>query len=218
MIVSPTLACGDILSLSSTLTTLQDAGISRLHLDMMDAHYVPNLCFSFDVIEAIAKDFPDFEMDIHLMTDRPEFFIERLSKLKPYAISIHPQTVTDIKSTFSSLKESGIKVGIVLSPQESLEKSSSLLKYCDQLTIMGVTPGFSGQSFLEDTYEKIRESVKIRNNGNLSFDLEVDGGVDAEIAVRCKQLGVDIVVAGAMAIFHTGDLLSATKKIMAICA
>lgn len=201
MKINPTLACADPLRLLEEIEILRRASIDIIHIDVMDGHYVPNLCFSYDTIHSIARKWPDMFLDIHLMVDDVAGAIERLSFMKNGSISFHPSTTRMPIRFLKECRNRGLQAGIVLNPSESVSSISELLPYTDMVTLMGVEPGFSGQQFLENTYNKVSELHDFLTHLGKHIIIQVDGGVDCPIAQKCGSLGVDMVVAGALAIY-----------------
>lgn len=218
MIVNPTIACADLLNLKRDIDILADEGIGIIHIDIMDGHYVPNLCFSFDAVEQISANYPNIRLDIHIMSDLTVQFCERLVKIRPHCISFHPSTVRDPGSLIRYLHENGIKAGIAIEPDESAEKYSDLYASADLVLIMCVKPGFSGQSLIPSAYGTISRVNSLRKSNGFDFLIEVDGGISRENVSRCAVNGADIAVAGAMAIFNqTSDLGTCCAEMKRIC-
>lgn len=209
-LINPTLACGNRLNLKEDLDTLVKLGNRIVHIDVMDGNYVPNLCFDLDTIRQIKEQYP-FVMDVHLMVLNPQDYIEKLAKIGVEYVSFHLGSVDTPIRIINAIREKCMKAGIVLNPYQRPEDLEYILPFIDYVVVMGVEPGFSGQTFLETTYEKIEKLSKMREKAKLQFLIEVDGGIHSENGKHCIKNGADILVAGAFAVFQ-GNLEKDYKK------
>ena len=203
LIINPTIACAKRLQLKDELDTLKELGNKIIHIDVMDGNYVPNLCFDLDTIKEIKENY-SFIMDVHLMVTNPQDYIEKLGKLGIDYVSIHLDVTHTPIRLLKLIKEHNMKAGIVLNPCQRVEELKHVLEYVDYVVVMGVEPGFSGQSFLEATYGKIEKLQKIKNECELDFLIEVDGGINIENGNKCIKKGANILIAGAFAVFQGG--------------
>lgn len=204
ILINPTLACADRLNLDKELSKLSELGNKIIHIDIMDGHYVPNLCFDLPIINRV-KDNYDFLLDVHLMVTNPEDYIDELATAGAEFVSFHLDATSFPIRLLKLIRSKGMKPGIVLNPAQNIDSLELLLEYLDYIVVMSVEPGFSGQSFIENAYEKVRRLSTIRAKGKLKFFIEVDGGIDEVNGKKCKELGADSLVAGVFAIFK-GDL------------
>lgn len=209
-LINPTLACGNRLNLKGDLDTLVKLGNRIVHIDVMDGNYVPNLCFDLDTIRQIKEQYP-FVMDVHLMVLNPQDYIEKLAKIGVEYVSFHLGSVDTPIRIIETIRQKNMKAGIVLNPYQRPEDLEYILPFIDYVVVMGVEPGFSGQTFLKTTYEKIEKLSKMREKANLQFLIEVDGGIHSENGKYCIKNGADILVAGAFAVFQ-GNLEKDYKK------
>ena len=200
MLINPTLACADRLNLARDLDTLAGLGTRILHMDIMDGHYVPNFCFDIDTIAAVAG-YSQIPLDVHMMTDDPEHWLERLAPMKPRFLSFHVETVGSPFRMADKIRRIGSEPGIVLNPSDRVENIAALLPRLALIQVMGVEPGFAGQSFMEHTLNQVKLLHRLRQENGFSYVISVDGGVNLTVARQCKVAGADIVVAGALAIF-----------------
>lgn len=206
MIINPSLACADRLRLAEEMDVLASGGISLFHIDIMDNHYVPNLCFDYDTVEAIFK-YIDIPLDVHLMVDAPAAAVERLASIRPAYISFHPTTTMSPFRLFRQIRRQEAKPGILINPAQRAEDFLQLLPEVDLVTVMSVEPGFAGQSFMPHTLETISALADFRKRKGLGFSISVDGGVNAEVGRRCLSRGADILVTGALTLWGQGKPL-----------
>ncbi len=204
LLINPTLACGNFLNCRENLDILVKVGNTVLHLDVMDGHYVPNLCFNLDQIRTIRENYP-FLLDVHLMVTNPENYIPLLDNAGADYVSFHLDASSFPIRLIRQIQEAGMKAGVVLNPSQSAALLSETLAYADYILLMGVEPGFSGQSFLPGTVDKIRELDRIRRERGYPYLLEVDGGIDDENSLLCLEAGADILVSGAFGVFRNRD-------------
>ena len=213
MLIAPSLLAADFLHLSKEVETV-NAHADIFHLDIMDGTFVPNISFGFPVVEAIAREARK-PMDVHLMIVHPEKYVERFAKAGASMISFHYEAALENSDAVIDLIHSlGVKAGIVINPDCPVESIFPYLGKVDYVLLMSVFAGFGGQSFIEDTYARIRAvKAEIERIGSPAL-IEVDGGVSPKNAGRLKKAGVDILVAGS-AVFKAEDpaaVVEALKK------
>lgn len=194
-ILAPSILAGDHANLSSSLKTVESAGLEWVHLDIMDGHFVPNLSFGPQTVKALRPG-SDLFFDVHLMLDNPDQYIDAFIDAGADQISIHVEPDYPVAQTLDYIRSKGCKCGIVLNPDTVIEAAKPYLKECDIVLCMTVQPGFGGQSFRHDVLPKIKELAELRTTMGLNFRLEVDGGVDAATAQLCRAHGADTLVAG----------------------
>ena len=213
MLVAPSILAADFLHLQKDVDTV-NAHADIFHLDIMDGTFVPNISFGFPVVEAIAREARK-PMDVHLMIVHPEKYVERFAKAGASMISFHYEAALEESDAVIDLIHSlGVKAGIVINPDCPVESIFPYLGKVDYVLLMSVFAGFGGQSFIEDTYARIRAvKAEIKRIGSPAL-IEVDGGVSPKNAGRLKKAGVDILVAGS-AVFKAEDpaaVVEALKK------
>lgn len=196
MMIAPSILSADFGRLDDEISAINQSDCEFLHLDIMDGHFVPNLTFGLCVAETIAKKSKK-PLDIHLMVQNAEFFINYFAPLKPAIISIHAESEAHINRVINLIKNHNIKAGIVLNPHTSQECLEYIVRYVDLVLLMSVNPGFSAQKFITSTLEK---AIKVRgmiDAQNPRCLLEMDGGICDKNIDLVKDSGVDLVVSGS---------------------
>ena len=165
-VINPTIACANRLYLKKDLDLLRELQNKMVHIDIMDGQYVPNLCFDFDTIKVIKENYP-FILDVHLMVQNPQDYLIKLGQLGIDYVSVHLDATHTPIRLLKMIKENNMKAGIVLNPYQRVQELEYVLEYVDYVVIMGVEPGFSGQTFIEATYQKIEKLSQIRKEKSL---------------------------------------------------
>jgi ribulose-phosphate 3-epimerase len=195
-ILAPSLLAGDHANLSSSIATVADLGLSWLHIDIMDGHFVPNLTFGPETLAALRRRGSTLFFDTHLMLAEPHRYVEAFARAGADLISVHIEPTYDHVGTLARIRSLGSQAGIVLNPDTPASAVESLLASVDLVLVMTVQPGFGGQPFRSDMLPKLAQLAAWRKERNLSFRLEVDGGVDLSTARECRAAGADTFVAG----------------------
>ncbi len=205
-ILAPSLLAGDHAALGDSAEVVPALGLSWLHVDIMDAHFVPNLTFGPEVVAALRRRpaLQDTFFDTHLMLDEPHRYVDAFAKAGSSQISIHIEPAYDHAATLRRIRELGCKCGLVLNPDTPAESVEALLDQVDLVLVMTVQPGFGGQSFRTAMMPKLEQIDAWRRERGLTFRLEVDGGVDLETGPLCRAAGADTFVAGT-AFFKAQD-------------
>lgn len=193
IIVAPSILSGDFANLQSDIEMLEKAGADWIHVDVMDGHFVPNITIGAPVVKALKK-VSQIPLDVHLMIENPEKYINDFAQAGSDIITIHYEaTKENTLNIINKIKELNVKVGLSIKPKTKPEEIIEFLPYLDLVLIMTVEPGFGGQSFMEDCAEKIKY---IRKNSKEDLIIEVDGGINDKTAKTCKNYGVNALVAG----------------------
>ena len=190
--VYPSILAADLLNMGNDIERMMSAGVDGLHVDIMDAHFVPNLSFAPAMVSAIHKRFPDVWQDVHLMMDNPQDYLDTFMDAGANAVTVHAEIEADVGEILRKIRARGVKAGISIKPKTPAAAIEPLLDICDLILVMTVEPGFGGQKFMADMMPKISYLRKIGYAGNIL----VDGGVNAETAVQCVEAGADTLIMG----------------------
>jgi len=201
MLVAPSILSADFGLLGEEVRAICDAGCDLVHVDVMDGHFVPNMTIGPVVVEAVAKAATK-PLDVHLMVEDNNFFVDLFAPLKPEFISFHFESERHPNRMANKIRSLGIRPSLVLNPHTLPEVTEYLLPYLDMVLLMSVNPGFGGQKFIPDVVERAQRLKELIEKRNPNCLIEVDGGVsDANIA-QLKAAGVDVVVAGGYVFKH----------------
>ncbi len=201
-LIAPSLLSSDFADLKTEIAKVTEAGAHLLHVDVMDGHFVPNLTIGMPVVKAI-KGATKLPLDVHLMIESPEKYIEEFAKAGSDYLTIHVESTAKVKDCLLQIRKLKMKPGITLRPKTKLDEIKPFLALVDLVLIMTVEPGFGGQSFMHDQLEKVSWLKSYRDKNHLSYLIEIDGGVNEQTAQLCWEAGADVLVAGS-AVF-TGE-------------
>lgn len=203
----------DFLTLSDSIKKLENAGVDMLHLDVMDGIFVPNISFGNPVIKSI-KEHTNLPLDVHLMIDRPHRYIEDFARYADL-LGFHYEAGSDNAELLKKIRELGCKSCITIKPATKAEEIFNLLTLCDMVLVMSVEPGFGGQKFMPQAIDKIKAIKAEIDRQQLSVDIEVDGGINAETAPLAVAAGANVLVAGNY-IFSADDMGAKVKEIKSL--
>ena len=205
--IAPSLLAADFGKLNEAISEVNKSSASLLHLDVMDGQFVPNISFGVPVIEAVTK-VTTKPLDIHLMIVDPDRYLSTYAAFKPEYLTIHLEASTHLHRSIHQIKELGCKAGVAINPHTNIELLKDTIKDIDLVCLMSVNPGFGGQSFIENTYDKVIALKKLINETNSNTLIEIDGGVTKNNAEKLSRCGADILVAGS-SVFRTPSIVEA---------
>ncbi len=215
MLIAPSLLSCDFSRFGEEIARMDKAGADFMHLDIMDAHFVPNLTFGAPVIKFVRK-YSDKPFDVHLMISEPLKYIGDFANAGADIITFHVESDSPIQETIDKIKSFGIKPGLVIKPNTPVESVFPYLQDLYMVLVMTVEPGFGGQSFMADMMPKVEALKAKREEMGLDFLIEADGGIaDNTIAIAAKA-GVDVAVAGT-AVFKAENAEEKIKELKALC-
>ncbi len=215
MLIAPSLLSCDFSRFGEEIARMDKAGADMMHLDIMDAHFVPNLTFGAPVIKFVRK-YTDKPFDVHLMISEPLKYIDDFADAGADIITFHVESDSPIRETIDKIKERGLKAGLVIKPNTPVETVYPYLEDLYMVLVMTVEPGFGGQSFMADMMPKVEALKAKREELSLDFLIEADGGIgDATIATAAKA-GVDVAVAGT-AVFKAENAGAKIAELKALC-
>lgn len=211
--IAPSILAANFAKLGEEVKEVEKAGAQLIHIDVMDGHFVPNISFGSIVLDAI-RPLTDLPLDVHLMIENPDQYIEQFAKAGADYITVHVEACRHLHRTIQLIRSYGVKPGVVLNPHTPIESIQHILEDIDMVLFMTVNPGFGGQKFIHSVVPKIEALATIIKERNLDIAIEIDGGINAETIVPCAKAGATIFVAGS-AIYSKEDRSAALQEILA---
>ncbi len=208
--LAPSILSADFMHLGESIKAVESGGADIIHCDIMDGHFVPNLTFGPMVVKA-AKKISNLPLDVHLMIKNPDALIPAFAKAGASYLTVHAEEVVHLHRTLQSIRQLGVKSGVALNPATPLCLVEGVLEETDLVLIMSVNPGFGGQKFISSTLKKVEKLVELRAKNNLSYVIEIDGGINDETIESAMNAGVDMFVMGS-AIFDTENVKKTTEN------
>ncbi|HER6397651.1 TPA: ribulose-phosphate 3-epimerase [Streptococcus pyogenes] len=209
--IAPSILAADYANFASELARIEETDAEYVHIDIMDGQFVPNISFGADVVASMRKH-SKLVFDCHLMVVDPERYVEAFAQAGADIMTIHTESTRHIHRALQKIKAAGMKAGVVINPGTPATALEPLLDVVDQVLIMTVNPGFGGQAFIPECLEKVATVAKWRDEKELSFDIEVDGGVDNKTIRACYEAGANVFVAGSY-LFKASDLVSQVQTL-----
>jgi ribulose-phosphate 3-epimerase len=214
-ILSPSILSADFARLGEEIATVEAAGADWIHVDVMDGHFVPNITMG-PFIVATCRRITKLPLDVHLMIEKPERYIEAFAKAGASGLTVHVETCPDIVGTLRQIKSLGCRAGAVLNPETPVAAIQPSFKEADLILVMSVHPGYSGQSFIPETIAKVSEIRKKLNALRSSAWLEVDGGIDLETLPKMKEAGATAFVAATAVFKHPQGAKAGVESLLRI--
>uniref|UniRef100_A0A7C5V0R1 Ribulose-phosphate 3-epimerase n=1 Tax=Caldicellulosiruptor owensensis TaxID=55205 RepID=A0A7C5V0R1_9FIRM len=209
--IAPSILSSDFADLKSELKKLEVAGADLVHIDVMDGNFVDNITIGAPVVSSLRKNSKLF-FDVHLMVIHPEKHIERFVQSGADNITVHAEATYHLDALINRIKNFGKKASVALNPATPIYMIENVLEIVDMVLIMTVNPGYGGQKFIPYTLKKIEMLANLREKEGLSFEIEVDGGINEDTIVDCVNAGADVIVAGSY-VFDSGDVSKAIEKL-----
>jgi ribulose-phosphate 3-epimerase len=214
MIIAPSLLASDHARFGKEVERASRSGADRLHFDIMDGHFVPNISFGPQVVRAI-RPLTKLFVDVHLMCSRPDILLEPFAGAGADEITVHVELGEQVASLIWKIRKLGKKVGLAINPPTAIAEVQPYLDQIDLLLVMTVNPGFGGQEFIHETLPKIQQAETWRREKRLPYRIAVDGGINFQTAAECARVGADTFVSGTT-MFRAHNLRAAVKKMRQI--
>jgi ribulose-phosphate 3-epimerase len=211
--IAPSILSADFAALGNAIVAAERGGADLIHVDVMDGHFVPNITIGPPVVRSV-KRVASVPLDVHLMIDEPDRYIEAFVEAGANMISVHVEVLPHLHRTVHAIKALGARAGVVLNPSTPVTTLEEIAGDVDFVLVMSVNPGFGGQSFIPRSVQKVSAVRALLDRNRNPAPVEIDGGIDAGNVGRVVQAGAEIIVAGS-AIFHTADAERATRELKA---
>jgi ribulose-phosphate 3-epimerase len=214
--IAPSILAADFASLGEAIRAVERGGARILHLDVMDGHFVPNISIGVPVVASLRKA-TRLTLDVHLMIENPDRYIESFAEAGADMISVHQEATAHLDRTLRLIREHGRAAGVAINPATPVATLSEVLDKVDYVLVLSVNPGLGGQSFIPSAVAKIQQLKDLRSRYNYSFRIEVDGGIGPGTVAQVVRAGAEILVAGT-SVFHSPDAGAAIKNMQQIAA
>lgn len=211
--IAPSILSADFAKLGEEVKEVEAGGADLIHVDVMDGHFVPNITIGPLIVEAL-RPVTHLPLDVHLMIENPDQYVEAFAKAGADYITIHVEATRHLHRSIQLIKSFGLKAGVVLNPHTPVESIQHVLEDVDLVLLMTVNPGFGGQKFIESVIPKIRQLSEMIRERDLHVEIEIDGGINEETIIPCVEAGATIFVAGS-AVYNQPDRAAAIETIRA---
>ena len=210
-IIAPSILAADFANLQRDIELVNKSEAEWLHIDIMDGEFVPNISFGMPVLKAI-NEHSTKPLDVHLMIVNPDRYLAEFKKLGAEILTVHAEACTHLHRTIAYIKELGCQAGVALNPHTPINVLENVIQDLDLVCLMSVNPGFGGQSFIEKTYDKIKELKSLIIKNKSQTKIEIDGGVKSNNAKQLVEAGADVLVAGSF-VFNSADPIQTIKEL-----
>lgn len=214
-ILAASILNADFMNLGGEIDNAKDAGVDWIHFDVMDGHFVPNLSIGPGVAESVHKA-TSLPIDVHLMIDNPDFFINPFIDAGASRISIHIEGNPHVHKSIMKIQENGALPGIVINPGTPIDSISEIIHIVDLVLVMGVNPGFGGQEFIPETLNRIQKVASMIAGINKKIRIQVDGGINKSTAKLAREAGADTFVAGSFIFNNPSGILNAVEQLKSV--
>ncbi len=211
-IIMPSILSADFLNLGDAIAECVAAGADWFHLDIMDGHFVPNIALGPGVVGACRRA-TDLPLDVHLMIENPDQYLDAFATAGANSISVHHEVCSQVRNTLTTIRNMGLNAGIAISPGTAVDEIKDILDLVDLVLVMTVQPGFAGQSFIENSAEKVRRMRSIIDAAGLNTHIQVDGGINSKTAPACAEAGADYFVAASAIFQHPNGITAGIRAL-----
>jgi ribulose-phosphate 3-epimerase len=210
-LLAPSILAADHSNLAQQIRLVEMSGADWIHCDIMDGHFVPNITFGPIIVKAASRS-TKLPLDVHLMIENPDMFLEDFIKAGASSITVHQEEVIHLNRTINRIKELGAKAGVALNPSTPVSTLTEVADIVDLVLIMSVNPGFGGQTFINNSLKKIKKAVELRMEVKANFLIEMDGGITNKNIKAALDAGCDVFVIGS-SIFRGKNISAATAEL-----
>jgi len=197
---------------------LRQAGVKFLHVDLMDGHYVPNLCFSLRFVKDLKEAYPDMILDVHMMVSDPIAYVDRMSEAGVDYLGFHVDSTPFVLRVIDRIRAKGMRPGVVINPSQPVQIIEPYIDLVDMVTLMAVEPGFAGQKFMMRTIDRVETLASLRKQCGNDFLINVDGAINEAGLVPCIRRGANVIVTGIFTVFQQEDgIVSACRRFEEAC-